>query len=274
MHYSKNNMQSSLRVLGCSGSIEKDIHTTSFLVDSDILIDAGTGVTALSLEELTKINHVFVTHSHLDHICSIPFIADAVGSLRNQPLKIYGNQHTINALHAHIFNNVIWPDFTKIPSADSPFVTLEALELDQSISIPLVSNPKIIREISLIPANHSIPSNGYIIKNDTGAIFFSGDTGPCPEMWEKVNLSSNLTHVILETSFDNSESTLANLSKHLYPNETAIELSQLSKGDVNIWITHLKPQCELLIMREIDSATKSTNRRKPQKLNQGCVLKF
>lgn len=76
-----------LRVLGCSGGIGgRHLRTTSFLVDNDVLIDAGSGVGDLSLAELTRIDHVFVTHSHLDHVTSIPFLVDTVGGMRDRPL--------------------------------------------------------------------------------------------------------------------------------------------------------------------------------------------
>lgn len=57
-----------VRVLGCSGGINQGVATTSFLVDDDILIDAGTGVGDLSLEEMRRIKPVFISHSHLDHM--------------------------------------------------------------------------------------------------------------------------------------------------------------------------------------------------------------
>ena len=57
-----------IRILGCSGGVSANLRTTSLLVDGDVLIDAGTGVGDLSLEEMSRIQHVFLTHSHLDHI--------------------------------------------------------------------------------------------------------------------------------------------------------------------------------------------------------------
>ena len=43
-----------LRVLGCSGGIGARARTTSFLVDEDILIDAGTGVEDLSVDDIAQ----------------------------------------------------------------------------------------------------------------------------------------------------------------------------------------------------------------------------
>ena len=109
-----------LRVLGCSGGIGgRHLRTTSFLVDHDVLLDAGSGVGDLSLAELTQIDHIFVTHSHLDHVTSIPFLVDTVGGMRTRPVTVYTSGATIEILKHHLFNWAIWPDFTEIPSAEA-----------------------------------------------------------------------------------------------------------------------------------------------------------
>src|SRR4030095_8830464 len=78
-----------LKILGCSGGIGGDLRTTSMLLDDDVLIDAGTGVGDLSVPELTRIDHIFVTHSHMDHVTSIPFLADTVGGMRTKPITVH-----------------------------------------------------------------------------------------------------------------------------------------------------------------------------------------
>jgi 3',5'-cyclic-nucleotide phosphodiesterase len=118
-----------LRVLGCSGGIGARARTTSFLVDADILLDAGTGVEDLSVDELAAIDHVFVTHSHLDHICALPLLVDSVGGLRERPITVHALPETIEALRTHIFNWVIWPDFTEIPHFDRPWMRFEPLRV-------------------------------------------------------------------------------------------------------------------------------------------------
>src|SRR3954469_5450000 len=144
-----------LRVLGCSGGIGgRHLRTTSMLLDNDVLIDSGTGVADLSLTELSMIDHIFVTHSHLDHITTIPFIVDTVGGMRNRPLVIHALPATIEILKNHIFNWSIWPDFTQIPSAESPFLKYEPIQVGESI---VLAN----RKITALPANHVVPAVGY-----------------------------------------------------------------------------------------------------------------
>ncbi len=102
-----------LRVLGCSGAISQGCRTTSFLVNRNILIDAGTGVGDLTLEEMAAVDHVFLTHSHLDHIAALPLMVDSVAAMRSAPLQVHALQDTIAALRTHVFNDTIWPDFSR-----------------------------------------------------------------------------------------------------------------------------------------------------------------
>ena len=262
-----------LRILGCSGGIASDLRTTSLLLNESILIDAGTGVGDLTLDELRKIDHVFLTHSHLDHICSIPFIADAIGASRDKPLKIYGIDATINALQKYIFNDVIWPDFTKIPSTKNPFISLSLIEIGTSIELGNLS-------ITALPVDHSIAANAYAVESNKGALVFSGDTGSSDQFWDAINRTippKHLRHLIIETSFLNAEERLASISGHLSPRVLIQELgklgSQVSHPDLQIWISHLKPDGGEDIMTEIGHEALSFQ-IKPRILARGMVLQF
>jgi cAMP phosphodiesterase len=263
-------MTSHLRVLGCSGGIGADLRTTSLLLNQHILIDAGTGVGDLSLDELRKIDYVFLTHSHLDHICSLPFIADAVGGSRDKPLKVYGIYETIHALQEHIFNNVIWPDFTKIPNAKHPFISLHLLEVNEPIHVEQIT-------ITALPVDHSIAANAYAISSDTGTLIFSGDTGVSELFWKAVNQQKQLKHLIIETSFLDQEEKLAIISGHLSPSLLMSELSKLDPlvchPEAKIWVCHLKPDGGDAIMQEIDNLSHHSKPR-PQKLMRNMVLEF
>jgi cAMP phosphodiesterase len=273
-------MVCTLQVLGCSGGIGKDLRTTAFLLNDNILIDAGTGVGDLTLGELRKIDYLFLTHSHLDHICSLPFILDVVGVNRPKPLRVFGIKHTIDALKQHILNDVIWPDFTKIPSLEKPSVVFTEIHLDETITLGKIS-------IIALPVNHSIPGNGYWIDSGAGALVFSGDTGSSPEFWQAVNkLNQNskidaiakstnnrdyLQHLIIETSFTNIESELAKISGHYHPELLVADLEKLNIA-CNVWITHLKPDEAINIMAELNNS--QTNTTVIQRLQNRQVLSF
>ncbi len=237
-----------LRVLGCSGGIGGNLRTTSFLLDRDVLIDAGTGVSGLSLSELTEIDHVFVTHSHLDHIACIPFMVDSVGIMRDQPLTVYASEETLDILKQHIFNWKIWPDFTEIPNAQKPYMRYQSIELGETV----VLNG---RRITAIPANHVVPAAGYQLDSGKASLVFSGDTTTCDALWEVVNKIKNLRYLVIETAFSNSEKDLAVISKHLCPSILAEELAKF-KLEAEVFITHLKPGELELTMRQVEDCVR------------------
>ena len=235
-----------LRVLGCSGGIGGNLHTTSFLLDHDILMDAGTGVSELSLTELSMIDHIFITHSHLDHIACIPLLVDSVGFMRDRPITLYATAETLDILKQHIFNWKIWPDFSEIPNAQQPFMRYQEIKLGEVVVLQG-------RKITAIPANHVVPAVGYHLDSGAASLLFSGDTTTNDALWDIANKIKNLRYMIIETAFSNSEKELAILSKHLCPCLLVEELDKF-KGDAEIFITHLKPGEVELIMREIDLA--------------------
>lgn len=234
-----------LRVLGCSGGIGGNLHTTSFLIDHDILIDAGTGVGELSLTELSQIDHVFITHSHMDHICSLPLLLDSVWGMRSHPVTVYATCATLEILKQHIFNWKIWPDFSVIPNPQHPVMRYQPIELGNAVDLQG-------RKITPIPANHTVPAVGYHLDSGLESLVFSGDTYINDDLWTVANGIANLRYLIIETAFSNGEIELAVLSKHLCPSLLAGELAKYN-GDAEIFITHLKPGEVELIMCEIDA---------------------
>ena len=253
-----------LRILGCSGGIGgRHLRTTSMLLDHDVLIDAGTGVSDLSLTELSLIDHIFVTHSHLDHISSIPFMVDTVGGMRENPVTVYAQAATIEVMRNHVFNWSIWPDFTQLPTVDKPYMRFEPIQIGQQIDIKG-------RKITALPANHVVPAVGFHLDSGKASLVFSGDTTTNDAMWKLVNKINNLKYVIIETAFCNREKQLAILSKHLCPSMLAEELAKLERS-AEIFISHLKPGEIELTMREIEECV---GQYKPRMLQNNQVFEF
>ncbi|GAB3767909.1 3',5'-cyclic-nucleotide phosphodiesterase [Ramlibacter monticola] len=233
-----------VRVLGCSGAIARDCRTTSFLVDSDVLVDAGTGVGDLTLEEMRGIRHVLLTHSHLDHIAALPLMVDAVASQMRQPIRICALPGTISALKTHVFNNVIWPDFGRIPSPQSPFVVFHEVQVGQLLELGGKS-------VEVLPAVHTVPACGYALGTGRGCWVFTGDTERNPAFWNRLN-QLDVAALVIETAFSNRERELARRSLHLSPSALAEELDCIDKSKrFPIYITHTKPAETELIMTEI-----------------------
>ncbi len=252
-----------LRILGCSGGIGGNLRTTSLLLDHDVLIDAGTGVGDLSLAEMCMIDHVFVTHSHLDHIACLPLLVDSVGFMRDQPLVIHATDETLAILKKHVFNWEIWPDFSAIPNLHQPIVRYERIVAGETVDVGG-------RKITPLPANHVVPAVGFHIDSGKASLVFSGDTTTCDDLWEVVNRIRNLEYLIIETAFSNAEKELAIVSKHLCPTLLAEELLKL-KLDPRIYITHLKPGEVELTMQEVSECVQGFV---PKMLQNGQVFEL
>lgn len=253
-----------VRVLGCSGGLGgAPNRTTSFLVDHDILIDAGTGVGDLNIEELSEIRYVFLTHSHLDHIATLPILLDTVGDRRRGPVTVFGLPRTLSALRKHIFNWKIWPDFTRIPTPEAPFLRYQEIALGETVRLGA-------RAISPLPAKHVVPTVGYQLDSGRGSLAFSGDTTSHRPFWDAINAIPNLKILIVETAFPDQEAQLARASKHYCPSMLAADLARL-KSEPELYITHLKPGHAVHTMCEIESAAAGFN---PRILETGKVFEF
>ncbi|MDH5480043.1 MAG: 3',5'-cyclic-nucleotide phosphodiesterase [Nitrosomonas sp.] len=240
-----------LRVLGCSGGVGAGLRTTSYMVDDDILLDAGSGVGELFLEEMSHIRHIFLSHSHMDHTAFIPFLVDSIFERLTDPIIIHAQQETIDALQAHIFNWVMWPDFSKLPREDNAVLKYEPMKPGEKIWING-------RQIEMIAVNHTVPGVGYRVSNETCAFAYSGDTSTNDNFWNVLNSYDNLDLLIVEVAFANRQSKLAQMAKHYCPATLAEDLSKL-KHNPDVYITHLKPGEEMAILSEVKAAIRRFN---------------
>ncbi len=232
-----------IEVLGCSGGMGDGRHTTSYRVDDDILVDAGTGLTTLSRDAIRRIDHVFLTHAHLDHILCLPLLLDSVAGERERPVTVYAIPEVIAVLGEHLFNWRLWPDFAVLPTEETPFLRYQPID----VGVPVRLGE---REFTAVPAAHVVPAVGYLMRGGRGSYLFSGDTTHNPALWATANATADLLHVGVECSFQDSELELAKSSKHYCPSLLAADLAGL-RTDVQVWITHLKPGYEAGILEEL-----------------------
>ena len=236
-----------IRVLGCSGSIAAGCRTTSYLIGDDILVDAGTGVGDLTLDEMAAIDHILVSHSHLDHVLAIGLLADSVTRRRDArqrpPVQVHALPETLDALRRHIFNGVIWPDFTRLPSAEHPVLALHPFAIGDRLQLAG-------RQIEVLPAAHTVPAVGFAaFTHDEGAWVFTGDTGPNPALWARL-AQLDVRMLVIETAFRDDELALARISRHLCPALLETELAGLARP-TEVCITHIKPGELEAVMAEI-----------------------
>lgn len=222
-------------MLGAHGGRGAGMVTTAIQVSESIVIDAGHIVGALG-EKAARIDHIFLSHSHLDHVDDIPFLIDTFFTVRSQPLFIYGLESTLMDLKKYLFNWHLWPDFNQIELVKNSMtaITLVPIEEGEAVTIDGVT-------LTPFPANHIIPCVGYIIQKPTGSVLYSADTYANPGMWEIVNTHPDIHTVIVDVSFPSHMDKLAEVSKHMTPKVLKEDLIHLTRDDVTIHVYHVKP---------------------------------
>lgn len=232
-----------VRILGCSGGACDALRTTALLVDEDILIDCGSGVGDLTLAQMATVRHVFLTHSHLDHVLFLPLLSDAALALRDGPLMVHALPETLAALKAHVFNGVLWPDYTAMPSVERPWIRLQPLAMGEAVILGG-------RRILALPACHTVPALGYLLDSGRRAFAFSGDTTLCAAFWDRLNEVENLQYLMMETTMRDADAAIAERSRHTTPTLLAQGLARL-RQPVRLLITHIEPDKVAAVREEV-----------------------
>ena len=251
-----------IRVLGCSGGIGAGARTSAMLVDNDVLIDAGTGIGDLELGDLDSIRHVFLTHAHLDHVAGLPMLVDHVFDENfDTPLTVYAREETLRAVREHLFNDVIWPDFTRLPSPDNPMLRWHVTSPGDTISIGH-------RDFYAVDVMHTVPSLGFTVQNSGGVFAVSGDTRTNETLWPVLNACEDLRVLVIEVSFPDEMAGLAVEAGHYTPKTLTADLARLNHSP-EIWLTGMKPGEEQRILKQVTDAAPD---RDIHMLSAGTIL--
>ena len=234
-----------IKVLGSYGGRYMDFGTTCIQLSEDILIDAGNIMRGLG-EDCLKINHILLTHAHLDHIVDIPFLIDYTYKYREQPLEIIGHRETLEAVRDYVMNWNIWPEFSSIRLINSGDFAVRYRELGERESFELNGFT-----VEVFPSNHTVPTLSYVIKKEGKGFLFTSDTYKNPAVWEKINADGEIRALITEVSFPSYMHNLAEVSKHHTPKTLMGELRNLERGDVELYVMHLKPNSVEEIKKEM-----------------------
>jgi ribonuclease BN (tRNA processing enzyme) len=234
-----------LRILGCSGGEAEGNRLTGLLVNGCVAIDAGSLTQALSIPEQVAVRHIFLTHSHLDHICTLPFFTKNLFGHTRAPVEIHALPQTLDALRRHLFNDELWPDFSVLPSPDHPIIRFSELDPERVCEVEGL-------RITPVAVNHLVPCVGYRVEDDHSAFVFTSDTAETDRIYEVAGATPNLRLFITEASFPNAQAALAEASRHLTPEKLARELRKLERK-VPVGIYHLTPGDRAAMLPELEA---------------------
>ncbi len=233
-----------LRVLGCHGGELPGCRSTCFLVDGSLALDAGALTASLDLPALASVDHIVLTHSHFDHVKDLPLLCDLVVGWRKTPITIWASHTCTQTLRDNLFNGALWPDFTRIPSAEEPVIQLRSFAPGETFQ----AGPYTVRSVLV---SHPVESCGFVVQRNGIALAISGDTGPTHQLWEVLNQTPNLRALLLETSFPDELQDLADISGHLTPRTLRTELRKFRRDGTDVLLYHLKPAFVAELKRQV-----------------------
>lgn len=238
-----------IHVLGGHGGQAKGFSTTSILIDGTLLIDAGGVASTLSIDDQARIDHILISHCHLDHIKDLAFLSDNCFGMRNSPFAVYTHSTVKKHIKGHLLNDIIWPDFTALPNKENPTMTIDAIEPGRTVTFGGY-------KVTGFLVHHPHDAMGFIIEKDGKSVLFTGDTGPTEEIWKHAHEAKNLKAIFTEVSFPNRLHKVAMISDHHTASTLKEEMLKMPKG-VPIILSHLKPNFRQEIMDEVKSLNDS-----------------
>jgi ribonuclease BN (tRNA processing enzyme) len=245
-----------LKVLGAYGASDAEHNLTGYLLDDWFAVDAGTLTSKLSFAQQSRIQGVFITHPHADHIRDLPHLIHNRFSQNTGPLTIFAARDVMDLLVQNVFNGIVWPDFSCLtsPLTKKPAVQYRALTPGKKV---------VFNEVGLtaVAVDHQIPAAGVIVEMNGQVITFTGDTGPTSEIWKRTNKCANVVAVVTEASFPNDQQTLADETAHLSPQTFGEELKKIAV-DAPVYASHRKIPFE----RDIESQIKNLRDRRARVL--------
>jgi len=234
-----------LRVLGCHGGTTREHRSVSFLIDGHLALDAGSLASGLSLEDQSALETVLITHPHIDHIGDLGTICDSRTHLDLPSLVVAGLDSTLDALRDHFFNDVLWPDFTRIRGIREHVARWQEVEPEETLRFRDLT-------VHAVRVDHSIPSCGFIVSTADATLAYSGDTGPTQHFWEWLNGLSRVDALITEVSFPDRMHELAARTGHLTPESLLVELDKLEHEATPVFVYGFKPAFANEIRADLD----------------------
>ena len=224
-----------VKVLGCSGGVSSGHDSTCLILNDDVLLDAGTGARKLNSVECLNIKDIILSHSHLDHITSICFIADQDIENRKESTRVHALPETSAALRRYIVNEIVWPEIEKVIINGVQMVEFHTLRPFDTVDI---SGCK----ITPLPVTHAVPTLGFVLHGEKYDMVFNSDMiTMSDECYDFINKLDNLKYFITEAAFPNRLEEIAHISKHLTPQMMQDICKKIKHDNVDFFATHIKP---------------------------------
>ena len=233
-----------LRFLGSSTqNPSRHQYVTSCLINRTVAIDAGGLGFYATPQEQETIHHVFLTHSHIDHVGSLPIFVENAWTPSGRCPCVYGSRETLDGVRQHIFNDVISPDFVALSEKMPPFLRLCPLQAERPVAADGL-------RITPVWVNHVVPTFGYVITDGQTAVIIAGDSGPTSRLWEVAHQTADLRAIFLEACFPNSMNRLAEVTLHLTPEMFRLEVTKMP-ARIRVVAVHLKVRYREEVVREL-----------------------
>ena len=223
-----------IKVGGCYGSEEDGKHSVGFLVNGKLLLEGGTVTSAFSAREQSSIGDVLISHIHLDHTKELLFLVDRLSARKAKGVIVHAVREVVEGLKKSLFNDLVWPDFSRLPEKDRPVLKYRTIPLDRYSTVGGL-------RVKPVLVTHPVPTTGFILSDTGGSVLYTGDTGPTFRIWEAARGVRDLAAVFAETSFPNEKEKLALESGHLTPRLLETQLELLARLEVPIYVFHMKP---------------------------------
>jgi ribonuclease BN (tRNA processing enzyme) len=216
---------------------------SSCLVNDVVALDAGCIGLYRTPPEQAAVRHVLLSHTHLDHLASLPLLLEHALDQHGEPITIHASQAVLESCQRDLFNDRLWPDFVALSHGGRAFLKLSPFEPGQTIEVEGL-------RITAVALDHVVPTVGYLFADGRSSVAQVSDTGPTEAIWRVCNAADDLKAVFLEAAFPNALRWLADRSKHLTPSLFAAELAKLHRP-VRTIVIHIKPCYQEEVFAEV-----------------------
>ena len=218
-------------------------YATAYVINDTLAVDAGPLGFWRTPDDQARIRHVLLTHTHVDHLATLPILADNAYRPGRECLTVWGNDAVLTCLREDIFNWRVWPNLLELPTKEAPILKLAKLEAEKPLVLEGI-------RITPVPVSHTVPTFGLVLEEGDTAVLIVSDTGPTERIWDVANALPHLKAVYLEATFPNDMPELTDVSKHLMPVTFAIELRKLQRP-APVLAVHLKARYRDRVAREL-----------------------